>query len=64
VINFAQHYGIPCTLKNVIEDTDAYAEMLSIGGKSQVPFFVDGNTHMYESADIINYLDEHYVDKN
>ena len=32
------------------------AEVQRIGGKSMVPFLVDGDTAMYESLDIIEYL--------
>jgi glutathione S-transferase len=29
----------------------------SLGGKTMVPFLVDGDLRMYESADIISYLE-------
>ena len=32
--------------------------LLKLGGKIQVPFLVDGNTMMYESDDIIDYLNQ------
>jgi glutathione S-transferase len=35
----------------------------SLGGRSMVPFLVDGATVMYESLDIISYLEEHGRDK-
>jgi len=43
-------------------------ELLEKGGKQQVPFLIDdskegedgGPVMMYESADIVAYLDEHY----
>lgn len=31
-------------------------EVIKLGGISQVPFLVDGETKMYESLDIIDYL--------
>ena len=34
-------------------------EVLKRGGKSMVPYLVDGATGMYESFDIIAYLKEH-----
>lgn len=34
--------------------------VLKVGGKGQVPFMVDGETKMYESADIMNYLEEKF----
>ncbi len=40
--------------------TPGSAELVKLGGKQQVPFLVDGETHMYESADIIAYAREHF----
>ena len=31
-------------------------ELETRGGKSQVPFLVDGNVQMYESMDIVRYI--------
>lgn len=33
----------------------------SRGGKSMVPFLVDGDTAMYESDDIISYLKDTFI---
>jgi glutathione S-transferase len=30
--------------------------VLSVGGKTMVPFLIDGDTSMYESDDIVAYL--------
>lgn len=30
--------------------------VLEVGGKAMVPFLIDGDTSMYESDDIVNYL--------
>lgn len=37
-------------------------ELIALGGKGQVPFLRDPerDVQMYESADIIAYVDEHY----
>lgn len=45
-----------------IEDTSVEAELISLGGKKQVPYLVDSsnNTSMYESDDIVNYLQTTY----
>ena len=32
--------------------------LMTLGGKLQVPFLVDGDTTMYESDDIIEYLNQ------
>ncbi len=48
-------------MKNVAEG-DLKAEMEAIGGKSQTPFLVDSEKEvkMYESDDIVNYLQSNY----
>lgn len=40
--------------------TPGRAEVEALGGMSQVPFLVDGDVRMYESADIIQYLKEKF----
>lgn len=35
-------------------------ELMRLGGKKQEPFMVDGETMMYESDDIITYLENNY----
>lgn len=35
-------------------------ELISLGGKMQVPFMVDGSTKMYESDDIIAYAQDKF----
>ncbi|TGL57287.1 glutaredoxin [Leptospira ognonensis] len=35
-------------------------EVVRLGGQSQVPFMVDGDVKMYESADIIHYLENKF----
>ncbi len=38
------------------QGTEGRDEVVNLGGMSQVPFLVDGDTKMYESGDIITYL--------
>ncbi len=40
----------------IVDAKDNMDRLIKLGGKRQVPFLVDGNTKMYESNDIINYL--------
>lgn len=56
--HIAEH-NIPLEVKEIGDET-AYAELMEKGGKGQVPFLDDPErgTSMYESADIIAYLDE------
>jgi len=49
--------------RNVSSDSSKQAEILTkLGGMVQVPFLVDTdrNVSMYESDDIVKYLEEHY----
>lgn len=48
-------------MKNVVEE-DIKAELLTVGGKTQVPFLVDTakEVKLYESDDIVNYLQTNY----
>lgn len=50
---------VPYEEKNIGDDAVA-DELVSLGGKRQVPFLVDGEVSMYESQDIINYIEAKY----
>jgi glutathione S-transferase len=55
--------GIPYEERNVAVKTEYRDELVSLGGKMQIPFLVDKNkgVHLYESADIIAYVGETYA---
>ena len=57
VLAFMEENNIKCN-KIDIADKSAEETLIKIGGKRQVPFFVDKdrNIQMYESGDIIEYL--------
>ena len=57
VMSFMDENGIKFN-KIDISDKSAEDALIQLGGKRQVPFFVDKerNIQMYESADIIEYL--------
>lgn len=57
VIDYAQQYGVELELKD-IGDERLLGELISLGGKRQVPFLFDEDKDvmMYESDDIIEYL--------
>lgn len=40
--------------------TPGREKLVAIGGKNQVPFLVDGDVNMYESQDIIQYLEKKF----
>lgn len=43
-----------------VTNPDIKAELETIGGKSQTPFLVDNDVTMYESDEIVNYLQTNY----
>jgi len=53
---------LPYTLRNVAKDSPSRPEFLAISGQMQVPFLRDPNTGqaLFESAEIIDYLQETY----
>lgn len=61
VVDVGTELGISFDEKNIANDSVA-AELISRGGKRQVPYLVDTkqNIEMYESEDIVAYLKEHY----
>lgn len=60
--------GVSCVVHNPrthdgeVRNDQTYEELRKIGGDGQIPFLVDTRrgTALYESDDIIDYLDEHY----
>ncbi len=59
VIGFAEERSINFE-KIDVTDPENLEELIKLGGKKMVPFLVDTseNVMMYESSDIINYLDK------
>lgn len=55
-------FDLHAHVKNVAKASPHRAELVALGGKMQVPFLVDPNTgtSMYESADIVAYLERTY----
>lgn len=64
VLDHLSRNNIPFEEKQISlrADSPNKQELIAMGGKGQVPFLNDPerNVHMYESADIIAYVDEHY----
>lgn len=59
VLAVLKEQDIPYEEKN-IGDSATVEELISRGGKRQVPFLVDGDVSLYESEDIVEYLNERY----
>ena len=62
VLGEVEEMGIKLNLKDISADSVALEELIEKGGKKQVPFLEDDErgVTMYESGDIIAYLQEHY----
>lgn len=63
VIKAAAALGIPLQLLDINSNLELAEQLIKKGGKRQVPFLVDpkNNVAMYESSDIIKYLEKNYV---
>lgn len=60
VLKAMEKEGIHITVKDLNEHPEYRSQLISIGGKGQVPCLIfDGKTAMYESDDIIDYLAKH-----
>ncbi|NLJ84003.1 MAG: glutaredoxin [Halanaerobiaceae bacterium] len=60
VLNFIEKNKLTSRfiLKNIRQDAQAREELISVGGKEQVPcLFIDGEP-LYESADIIKWIEK------
>lgn len=57
VLRCVEENGVVCELRN-IADEGVSDELIAHGGKHQVPYLVDDEVSMYESDDIIAYLEK------
>jgi len=66
VLAVSEQIGVPLNLLDVGADEKLREELINKGGKKQVPFLVDDErgAMIYESGDIIEYLNEHYSQGN
>jgi glutaredoxin 3 len=62
VLSASEKLGLTFDLKNVA-DPAINDELIALGGKRQIPYLVDHehNVAMYESDDIIEYLNRTYT---
>ncbi|EGC84206.1 glutaredoxin family protein [Anaerococcus hydrogenalis] len=56
VENFLDENDIKIDIVNINEDRDAMMELIQKGGKRQVPCLFHDGEYMYESNDIIEFL--------
>ena len=62
-MDFAAAKGIELGLKDIYADPAIREDLIKRGGKRQVPYLVDTDrqVEMYESEDIVEYLNENYA---
>jgi len=60
VRDFMKEKGITIALKDINESIEIAEGLISIGGKRQVPCLVIDGKAMYESDEIIKWLNENY----
>lgn len=61
VLRFMSQNGIELPLKDTMMDPDARGELIELGGRGMVPALRIGDEIMYESNDIIAWLQENVV---
>ena len=60
VLFFMEDNDISLPLKDISESLDVRQELVTIGGKGQVPCLVIGGKALYESDDIIQWLKDNW----
>ena len=63
VEKFLETNNIQVNKIDVSQDFNAKEKLIKIGGKSQVPCYVENNTPLYESLDIIERFKETIYDR-
>lgn len=59
VLDFIDRKSVTISLIDISQDRDAATTLIEVGRKQQVPcLFIDGKA-LYESSDIISWIDEH-----
>lgn len=61
VLRFMAENGIELPLKDTMMDPDARQELIELGGKGQVPALRIGDEILYESNDIVRWLQENVL---
>ena len=61
VLRFMGQNGIDLPLKDTMMDPDARQELIELGGRGMVPALRIGDEIMYESNDIIRWLQENVL---
>ncbi len=56
VMDYLKQHPLPLTYKDIRQEPALREELVSLGGKGQVPCLVVDGTPMYESDEIVKYL--------
>ncbi len=66
VLDFMDEHGIVLPIMDITLEPreDAYDTLINLGGKFQVPCLDIDGTALYESSDIIAYLNRTFVETN
>lgn len=66
VVAVLERLEVPVEYKDIAAHEEYAEELVARGGKRQVPYLVDEAraTEMYESEDIVAYLNAHYGPQN
>ena len=64
VLRFMQREGIEVELKNTRRDPDARRELIQLGGSSQVPALAIDGRILYESNDIIAWMQANLLEES
>jgi glutaredoxin len=59
VIAVCNEHGVPFLEKNIADEI-VLEELIREGGKQQVPYLIDGEVRLYESGDIVTYINSTY----
>lgn len=62
VTSFMERRGIEVPTVDITTDTEAEAELISVGGKRQCPCLLIDGTPLYESSDIIAWMKENLLE--
>lgn len=63
VLHFLKKKNIELPLRNVDADSDGRKELIKIGGKAQIPCLVIDGRALYESDEIIEWMEKNIVEK-
>jgi glutaredoxin len=61
VTRFIDKHDFDIELKNINQDPEAEKTLIEVGGKRQVPCLLINGEPMYESNDIIRWLDQNMI---